>query len=378
MDQPQPRILVVDDDPDILVLLQHRLEQLGYAVRTATHGPEALNKLASEQPALILLDLRLPRLSGLDVLQQIKQVAPEVTVIVMTAYASVEKAVEAMKAGAFDFLTKPLTPGHLELVVQKAFERQALERAQHLLQVDLDGKTQPIIGDSPALRHTIDRARRAAQSPATVLLLGESGTGKEVFARAIHAWSPRRTRPFVVINCAALSDELIASDLFGHEKGSFTGAYQRKPGKLELAAGGTVFFDEVGELPATLQSRLLRVLQEHTFERVGDAHHRGRYPRDRSYQPRPGRRSHGRDLPGRFSFSVSTSSPSPCHRCGSVRKTFRSSRSVLYRNIVLRSRGQVSASHQRRSNCCNIMTGLATYGNSRTSSNVPWSSATLR
>ena len=269
MDQPKPRILVVDDDPDILVLLCHRLEQLGYAVRTATHGLEALDKLASEQPALILLDLRLPQLSGLDVLQQIRHVAPEVKVIVMTAYASVEKAVEAMKAGAFDFLTKPLTPGHLELVVQKAFERQALERVQHLLQAELDGKTQPIIGDSPALRQAIDRARRAAQSPVTVLLLGESGTGKEVFARAIHAWSPRRTQPFVVINCAALSDEFIASDLFGHEKGAFTGAHQRKLGKLELAAGGTVFFDEVGELPAALQGKLLRVLQEHTFERVG-------------------------------------------------------------------------------------------------------------
>jgi DNA-binding NtrC family response regulator len=269
MNQPKPRILIVDDDPDILVLLCHRLEQLGYAVHTAVHGQEALDKLASEQPALILLDLRLPRLSGLDVLQQIKQAAPEVTVVAMTAYASVEKAVEAMKAGAFDFLTKPLTPGHLELVVQKAFERQALERAQHLLQAELDGKTQPIIGDSPALRQALDRARRAAQSPVTVLLLGESGTGKEVFARAIHAWSPRRTQPFVVVNCAALSDELIASDLFGHEKGAFTGAHQRKPGKLELAAGGTVFFDEVGELPSTLQGKLLRVLQEHTFERVG-------------------------------------------------------------------------------------------------------------
>src|SRR5262245_7523832 len=269
MDQPKPRILVVDDDADILVLLRHRLEQLGYAVRTAAHGPEALDKLASEQPALILLDLRLPRLSGLDVLQQIKQAAPEVTVIVMTAYASVEKAVEAMKAGAFDFLTKPLTPGHLELVVQKALERQALERAQHLLRAELDGKTQPIIGDSSVLRQVIDHARRAAQSPTTVLLLGESGTGKEVFARAIHAWSPRHSQPFVVINCAALSDELIASDLFGHEKGAFTGAHQRKPGKLELAAGGTVFFDEIGELPFPLQSKLLRVLQEHTFERVG-------------------------------------------------------------------------------------------------------------
>jgi DNA-binding NtrC family response regulator len=269
MDQPGPRILVVDDDADLLTLLQHRLEQLGYAVRTATHGQEALARLASEQPALILLDLRLPRLSGLDVLQQIKQTAPEVTVIVMTAYASVERAVEAMKAGAFDFLTKPLTPGHLELVVQKAFERQAMERAQHLLQAELDGRTQPIIGDSAVMQQAIEHARRAAQSPATVLLLGESGTGKEVFARAIHAWSPRRTQPFVVINCAALSDELIASDLFGHEKGAFTGAHQRKPGKLELAAGGTVFLDEIGEMPATLQSKLLRVLQEHAFERVG-------------------------------------------------------------------------------------------------------------
>jgi DNA-binding NtrC family response regulator len=269
MDQPKPKILVVDDDPDILTLLRQRLEQLGYAVSTAAHGTEALGLLAGDQLDLVLLDLRLPRLSGLDVLKQIKQTAPELTVIVMTAYATVEKAVEAMKAGAYDFLTKPLTPGHLELVVQKAFERQALERAQHLLQAELDEKAQPIIGDSPALGQALERARRAAQSPATVLLLGESGTGKEVFARAIHAWSPRRAQPFVVVNCAALSEELIASDLFGHEKGAFTGAYQRKLGKLELAAGGTVFFDEVGELPPALQAKLLRVLQDHTFERVG-------------------------------------------------------------------------------------------------------------
>jgi DNA-binding NtrC family response regulator len=252
MDQPKPRILVVDDDPDILILLCHRLEQLGYAVRTATHGPEALDKLASEQPALILLDLRLPQMSGLDVLQQIRHVAPEVKVIVMTAYASVEKAVEAMKAGAFDFLTKPLTPGHLELVVQKAVERQALQCAQHLLQAELEEQGHPIIGESPALRQAVAYARRAAQSAATVLLLGESGTGKDVFARAIHAWSLRRTQPFVVVNCAALSEELIASDLFGHERGAFTGAQQRKLGKVELAAGGTVFLDEVGELPPAL------------------------------------------------------------------------------------------------------------------------------
>jgi DNA-binding NtrC family response regulator len=187
----------------------------------------------------------------------------------MTAHATVEKAVEAMKEGAFDFLIKPLTPGHLELVVQKAFERQALERVQHLLQAELAGKAQPIIDVSPVLQQAIVRARRAAQSTATVLLLGESGTGKEVFARAIHAWSPRAGQPFVVVNCAALSEELIASDLFGHEKGAFTGAHQRKPGKLELADGGTVFLDEVGELPPALQAKLLRVLQDHAFERVG-------------------------------------------------------------------------------------------------------------
>jgi DNA-binding NtrC family response regulator len=269
MDQPRPQILVVDDDPDILTLLRLRLAQLGYAVRTAATGQEALSMLASEQPALVLLDLRLPRLSGLDVLKQLRQTTPELTVIVMTAYATVEKAVEAMKAGAYDFLTKPLTPGHLELVVQKALERQALERAQHILQAELDGKAQPLIGESPALRPVLGQARRAASSTATVLLLGESGTGKEVFARTIHAWSPRRAQPFVVVNCAALSEELVASDLFGHEKGAFTGAHQRKPGKLELAAGGTVFLDEVGELPPALQAKLLRVLQEHAFERVG-------------------------------------------------------------------------------------------------------------
>jgi len=269
MDQPRPQILVVGDDPDILTLLRHRLEQLGYTVRAAATGMEALSRLASDQPVLVLLDLRLPRISGLDVLKQLKQTAPELTVIVMTAYATEEKAMEAMKAGAYYFLTKSFTPGHLELVVQKAFELQALERAQHLLQPDLEGKTQPLIGDSPALWPVLEQARRAASSTASLLLLGESGTGKEVFARAIHAWSPKKAQPFVVVNCAVLSEELIASDLFGHERGAFTGAHQRKPGKLELAAGGTVFLDEIGELPPALQAKLLRVLQEHGFERVG-------------------------------------------------------------------------------------------------------------
>jgi DNA-binding NtrC family response regulator len=269
MDQPKPRILVVDDDPDILVLLGHRLDQLGYAVTTVLSGAQALEKLAAEPPALMLVDLKLPRMNGLEVLRHVKHTSPETTVIVMTAYATVEKAVEAMKEGAWDFLTKPLTPGHLELVVQKAVERDALQRAHRLAQEEFAAKTAPIVGESPAIREAIGRASRAAPSQSTVLLLGESGTGKEVFARAIHVWSPRHARPFVVVNCAALAEELITSELFGHEKGAFTGAHQRKQGKLELANGGTVFLDEIGEMQPALQTKLLRVLQEHAFERVG-------------------------------------------------------------------------------------------------------------
>lgn len=184
---PTGRVLLVDDDADVRELLHLRLEQLAYTVSTAANGTQALEKLAAEHPSLVLLDLKLPRLSGLEVLRHIKQEAPDTTVVVMTAYATVEKAVEAMKEGAYDFLTKPLTPGHLELVVQKAFERQALQRAERLLQEEIDWKTQPIVGESPAIRQAVERARRAAASPSTVLLLGESGTGKEV--------SPARCTP---------------------------------------------------------------------------------------------------------------------------------------------------------------------------------------
>jgi DNA-binding NtrC family response regulator len=260
---------VVDDDPDVLRLLRYRLEQLDFGVSTAVDGTEALQKIEADSAALVLVDLRLPGMSGLDVLKAVKQISPDTIVVVMTAYATVEKAVEAMREGAYDFLTKPLTPGHLELVLQKAFERQALQRSQRLLQEELDWKTQPIVGEAPPIRRAIELAHRAAQSSSTVLLLGESGTGKEVFARAIHAWSPRRTQPCVVVNCAALSEELVASELFGHERGAFTGAHQRKQGKLELAAGGTVFLDEIAEMPPALQAKLLRVLQDHCFERVG-------------------------------------------------------------------------------------------------------------
>jgi len=270
-DRPKARVLVVDDDPDVLRLLSYRLRQLGFGVDTAGDGAEALKMIEAQNVDLMLLDLRLPSANGVDVLKRVKQLSPETMVVVITAHASVERAVEAMKEGAFDFLTKPLTPGHLDLVVQKAFERQALRRSQRLMHEETDWNTKPIVGETPAIRRAIDLARRAAQSSSTVLLLGESGTGKEVFARAIHAWSPRRSHPCVVVNCATLSEELMASELFGHERGAFTGAHSRKQGKLELAAGGTVFLDEIGEIPASLQAKLLRVLQDHCFERVGGA-----------------------------------------------------------------------------------------------------------
>jgi DNA-binding NtrC family response regulator len=268
-DRPRARILVVDDDRDVLRLLSYRLEQLGFHVDESADGAEALKRIQTESVDLMLLDLRLPTTSGVEVLKQVKQTSPDTIVVVMTAYASVEKAVEAMREGAFDFLTKPLTPGHLEVVVQKAFERQALLRSQRLLHEESDWKIQPILGEAPAIRRAIELGQRAARSSSTVLLLGESGTGKEVFARAIHAWSPRRSQPCVVINCATLSEELVASELFGHERGAFTGAHIRRQGKLELAAGGTVFLDEIGEIPPALQAKLLRVLQDHCFERVG-------------------------------------------------------------------------------------------------------------
>ncbi|MCZ7627275.1 MAG: sigma-54 dependent transcriptional regulator [Candidatus Methylomirabilis sp.] len=193
----------------------------------------------------------------------------ETTTIVMTAYGTIEKAVEAMRVGAYDFLTKPFSPGHLEVVIGKALEREGLKRENLLLAGEVRGPGQPIIGHSEKIQNAIEVARRAAASSSTILLLGETGSGKEIFARAIHQWSPRRDKPFVVVNCVALSEELLESELFGHERGAFTGAHQRKCGKLELADGGTAFLDEIGDLKPRLQAKLLRVLQEHEFERVG-------------------------------------------------------------------------------------------------------------
>jgi len=266
------KILVVDDDPDIVTVLRDRLESLGYSTVCAGDGPRALELIERETPHLMLLDLEMPRLSGLDVLKRLAQqkpAAPDMPVIVMTAHGTIAAAVQAMKQGAYDFLTKPFDVDHLAIVIAKALERVSLARQVECLRTEIDSRYATIIGQSPAMQSVIELAQRVANSDAGVLLLGESGTGKELFARSLHRWSPRRAMPFVVINCVALTESLLENELFGHEKGAFTGADRMQKGKVELADGGTVFLDEIGDMPMALQAKLLRVLQDHEFQRVG-------------------------------------------------------------------------------------------------------------
>jgi DNA-binding NtrC family response regulator len=266
------KILVVDDDTDIVTVLRDRLEALGYSTVCAGDGLHALELIEQETPHLVLLDLEMPGLSGLDVLKRLAQSRPighEMPVIVMTAHGTITAAVQAMKQGAHDFLTKPFDVDHLAIVITKALERASLTRQVECLRTEIETRYATIVGQSPAMQSVLEMARRTANSDAGVLLLGESGTGKELFARSMHQWSPRRAMPFVVINCVALTETLLENELFGHEKGAFTGADRLQKGKVELADGGTIFLDEIGDMPASLQAKLLRVLQDHEFQRVG-------------------------------------------------------------------------------------------------------------
>jgi len=235
----------------------------------AGNGELALTAIRKDVPDLVLLDLQMPRIGGMDVLRALRQDGIEVPTIVITAHGSIETAVEAMKHGAYDFVTKPIDANHFDIVIRKALERVELKRELELFSAETDKRYHLVVGKSEKMRDAVETAKKAANSRATVLLLGESGTGKEVFARAIHNWSDRRDQPFVAINCVGLSKELLESELFGHEKGAFTGADQQKKGKVELANGGTVFLDEVGDISQELQTKLLRFLQEREFDRVG-------------------------------------------------------------------------------------------------------------
>ena len=263
------RVLIVDDDPASRRLLEVRLRPLECDVATAGNGEQALDAIRKDLPDLVLLDLQMPKMGGIEVLRALGREGIDVPTIVITAHGSIESAVEAMKEGAHDFITKPVDAKHFDIVVRKVLERQRLKRGLELLSEETDSRYRLIVGKSEKMLEAVDTAKKAALSKATVMLLGESGTGKEIFARAIHNWSERKSQPFIAINCVGLSRELLESELFGHEKGAFTGADQQKKGKMELANGGTVFLDEIGDVSQELQTKLLRFLQEREFDRVG-------------------------------------------------------------------------------------------------------------
>src|SRR5436190_3884994 len=252
-------------------MLRHALEAQGHSVVEARDQPEAVQALQASRPAIVLSDLRLPDGDGFGVLRAAKELDPELPVVVMTAYGSIQDAVTAMKEGAMDFLAKPVDPDHLLLLVERALAQRRMTIDNVLLKQELaERRGAPrIIGEDPKLRAVSHQLHRAATTDTTVLLEGESGTGKELFARALHALSNRSDGPFVAINCAAIPDTLLETELFGHEKGAFTGAAARKPGRFELAHRGTLSLDEIGDLPLGLQAKILRALEEKRFERVG-------------------------------------------------------------------------------------------------------------
>lgn len=265
------RILVVDDDESLRRVTQVRLQKAGYEVATAEGGGEALQLLQRIPIDLVITDLNMPGINGVALLQRVKAEYPEKIVVLVTAYGTVESAVEAMKLGAYDYILKPINSEALHHTVSRALEHERLREEVRTLRSALDRKFgfEHIIGRSETLLRTLDDALRAAQSDATVLIRGETGTGKELLARGIHLNSPRKSRPFVTINCAAIPKDLLESELFGHVRGAFTGAIANKKGKIEIADSGTLFLDEIGELPLTLQAKLLRLLQEREIEKIG-------------------------------------------------------------------------------------------------------------
>ena len=265
------RILIVDDDPDVVRSWMRVMESASYRCLATTDAKEALHLLESERPDLLITDLRMPGLDGMEMLRRAQKIDPAMPVVMLTGYASVESAVAAVKAGAFDYLSKSFSNDQLRLTVERALAQRRLKLEVLHLRDQLQGLFgfQNIVGRSAALQQVLELIRKTARSDANVLILGESGTGKELVARAIHANSPRASQPFVPVDCASLPENLLESELFGHEKGAFTGAVAGKQGLMEVARGGTLFLDELGELSLGLQAKLLRALQERSVRHVG-------------------------------------------------------------------------------------------------------------
>ena len=265
------RILVVDDDPGHLTTLETIIKSWGYAVETASDGTDAIDRIHTGPVDLILMDVRMATMSGVEALKRIKIYNPSIPIIIMTAYSSVASAVEALKAGAYDYLIKPLDFDVLKLTLERAGEHADLKEENYRLKAQLADGFNPtkIIGTSLPMKKLMDMLAMISPSEATVLIMGESGTGKELIARSIHLNSHRKKKPMVVVNCAAIAESLLESELFGHEKGAFTGAEHSRAGRFEQAQGGTIFLDEIGETSPTMQAKLLRVIQEREIQKVG-------------------------------------------------------------------------------------------------------------
>jgi DNA-binding NtrC family response regulator len=265
------RILLIEDERSLRIGLLHALRADGYQVKATASGQEGISLIEAEEFDLVVTDLRLPDLDGIQVLKAVLEIAPETGVIIITGFAEVKTAVEAMREGAYDYLSKPFDPDELLLVIGRFVKHRELESENLRLKEELGElkNFEQIVGNSPAMRSVFERIAIVARTDSSVMIYGESGTGKELAANALHNLSPRKDKSFVKLNCAAIPDTLIESELFGHEKGAFTGAIQRRKGKFEVADGGTIFLDEIGDLPLALQAKMLRVLENRTFERLG-------------------------------------------------------------------------------------------------------------
>lgn len=265
------RLIIVDDEQDLLELIVRRLKRKGYAVDGVESAEEALELLKANDYDVAIYDIRLPKMDGITLLKETKKLYPNIEVLMLTGHGTIETAIEAMKLGAFDYLTKPYNLAELEMTIEKASENKSLkEKNETMKEIIRKHDEFQIIGESPKFKVVLDLTKRIADSDVPVLIEGESGTGKELFAKALHYWSKRREEPFVAINSGALPEQLLESELFGHEKGAFTGANQQKKGLVEAASGGTLFLDELGEMPLSVQVKLLRFLETGEFRRVGD------------------------------------------------------------------------------------------------------------